>query len=72
MIKELFFLDFLFQSSDFIMLLLFFLITDLNLLIPTVFAQIFNPTAEFVKHTGISAKKGKTEIETHPITTYLS
>ena len=49
--------------------LLFFLITDLNLLIPTVFAQVFNPTAEFANHTGIPAKQGKTEIETHPITT---
>ena len=45
------------------MLLLFFLITDLYLLIPTVFAQICSPTAEFAKHTGIPAKLGKAEIK---------
>ena len=60
---------FLLEISDFIILLLFFLITELNLLIPAIFAQIFNPTTEFANHTGIPAKQGKTEIETHPITT---
>ena len=43
----------------------FFLIIDLNLLIPEVIAQI----AEVVIHIGIPSKEAKAEIEIHPVTT---
>ena len=44
------------------------LIIDLYFLIPAVVAQIFYPTAEQVMLTRISTKKGKTEMEIHPVT----
>ena len=43
----------------------FFLIIDLNLLIPAVITQIFNPIAELVITIGIPAKEAK--METHPV-----
>ena len=45
----------------------FFLIIDLYLLIPSVFAQIFNHTAELVIPIGIPSKEAKAEIEIHPV-----
>ena len=44
-----------------------FLITDLYFLIPAVFAQIFNPTAELIIPIGIPTKEAKAEIEKHPV-----
>ena len=46
---------------------LFFLLIDLYLLIPTVVAQIFNPTAELIIPTGIPTNKINTEMETHSV-----
>ena len=46
----------------------FFLIIDLYLLIPSVFAQIFIPTAELVIPTEIPTKAAKAETETLPVT----
>ena len=43
-------------------LFFFFLIIDLNLLIPAVIAQVFNPIAELVIPIGIPIKEAKTEI----------
>ena len=50
------------------MLLLFFLIIDLQLLIPAVITQIFIIAAELAIPTGIPIKEAKAEIETHPKT----
>ena len=47
----------------------FFLDIDLYFLIPAVLAHIFNPTAELSLLIGMSTKKAKLEIETHPVTT---
>ena len=47
--------------------LIFFLIIDLNLLIPAAIAQIFNPIAELLIPIGIQNKEAKAEIEIHPI-----
>ena len=47
---------------------LFFLIIDLYYLIPTVIAQIFNPTAELAIPTGTSTNEANAEIETQPLT----
>ena len=47
---------------------IFFLIIDLYFLIPAVITQIFNPIAELVIPTGISAKEAKAEMEMHPVT----
>ena len=44
-----------------------FLILDLHFLSPAVIAQIFNPVAELVTPIGISIKKAKAEMETHPV-----
>ena len=41
---------------------------DLNLLIPAVIAQIFNPTAELTMTIRITTKEAKAEMETHPLT----
>ena len=41
-----------------------FLIIDLYLLIPAVFAQIFNPTAELIIPIGIPTKEAKAERKT--------
>ena len=49
----------------------FFKIFDLYFVNPTFTAQTFNPTAELVMLIGIPAKEAKTEIETHPVTTYV-
>ena len=47
----------------------FFLDIDLYFLIPAVLAHIFNPSAELSLLIGMSTKKAKLEIETHPVTT---
>ena len=47
---------------------LFFLITDLYVVIPAVIKQIFNPTAELVIPIGIPAKEAKAEMETNHVT----
>ena len=47
--------------------LLFFLITDLYFLIPTVITQIFNPIVQLVVPIGIPTKEAKIEMETHPV-----
>ena len=47
---------------------LFFLITDLYVVIPAVIKQIFNPTAELVIPIGIPAKQAKAEMETNHVT----
>ena len=49
------------------MRLIFFLIIDLNLLIPVAIAQIFNPIAELLIPIGIPNKEAKAEIKIHPI-----
>ena len=46
---------------------LFFLITDLYFLIPTVITQIFNPIVKLAIPIGIPAKEAKSEMETHPV-----
>ena len=45
----------------------FFLIIDLHLLMPSVIAQILNPTAELVIPIGIPTKATKAEIQTNPV-----
>ena len=45
----------------------FFLINDLNLLIPAAIAQIFNPIAKLVIPIGIPSKEAKVENEIHPV-----
>ena len=47
---------------------LYFLIIDLYLLLPSVIAQIFNPTAELVIPTGTPTNDANAEIETQPLT----
>ena len=49
------------------MRLIFFLIIDLNLLIPAAIAQIFNPIAELLIPIWIPNKEAKAEIKIHPI-----
>ena len=49
------------------MRLIFFLIIDLNLLIPAAIAQIFNPIAELLIPIGITNKEAKAEIKIHSI-----
>ena len=49
------------------MRLIFFLIINLNLLIPAAIAQIFNPIAELLIPIGIPNKEAKAEIKIHPI-----
>lgn len=44
---------------------IFFLIINLNLLVPKFITQIFDPTAEFAMPIGILAKEAKVEIKTH-------
>ena len=46
-------------------LVFFFLIIDLNFLIPAVIAQIFNPIVELVIPILIPSKEAKPEIEIH-------
>ena len=46
---------------------MFFLIIDLRVLIPAVFAQIFNPVAQLVIPIGIPNIEAKAEIEIHPV-----
>ena len=48
-------------------LFLIFLITDLYFLIPAVITQIFNPVVDLVIPIGITTKKAKAEMETHPV-----
>ena len=59
-----FLLTVLFYRSYF----LFFLIIDLQFLIPSVIVQIFNSTAELVFPRGIPTKDAKAEIEANPVT----
>ena len=47
------------------MFLLLFLTIDLYVLVPTVIAQVFNPTAELVTTIGIPPKEAKAAIEIH-------
>ena len=49
------------------MLLLLFINYWLIFLIPTVIAQIFNPTAELVIPIWVPTKEAKGEMETHPV-----
>ena len=49
------------------MFLLFFLIIDLYFLLPTVIAQIFHLTAEFVIPVRIPTKSAKEEVKKHPV-----
>ena len=46
----------------------FFLIIDLDILIPAASAHIFNPIAELVIPVGIPKKESKAEAEMHPLT----
>ena len=46
----------------------FFLIIDLQFLVPAVIAQIFNPIAELIITIGIPTKEAKAEMETHLVT----
>ena len=46
----------------------FFLIFDLQFLIPAVIAQISNPNVELVILIGIPTKEAKAEIEMHLVT----
>ena len=46
---------------------MFFLITELNFLVPAAIAQFFNPMAELVILIGIPNKEAKEEIEIHPV-----
>ena len=48
-------------------LLLFFLVIELQFLIPVAIAQILNPIGELVIPIGIPSKEAKTEIEVHPV-----
>ena len=50
------------------MFFLFFLITDLYLLISAVIAQIFNPNAEFAIPAETAANEANAEIESQPLT----
>ena len=50
------------------MLFLFFLIIDLNYLIPAVIAQIFNAIAELVIPTGTQYNEANAEVATEPVT----
>ena len=46
----------------------FFLIIDLNFLVPAIITQIFNSIAELIILIGIPSKEAKAEIEMHPVT----
>ena len=46
---------------------MFFLYNLKILLIPALVAQIFIPTTELVKPTGIATNEGNAEIETQPV-----
>ena len=45
----------------------FFLINDLEFLIPAVIAQIFNPIVELVISIGIPTIEAKSEMKTNPV-----
>ena len=60
----LFYLDFA-DNTILSCLFFFFLIIDLNFLIPAVIAQIFNPIVELVIPILIPSKESKPEIEIH-------
>ena len=47
--------------------LLFFLIIEIQILIPAVIVQVFNTTAEFAIPTGTSTYDANAEIETAPM-----
>ena len=56
------------SSTIFSYFFFFFLIIDLYFLILAAIKQIIDPAAELVTPTGISTKKAKLEMETHPVT----
>ena len=61
--------NFIFAKDNVSSCVLFFLlIIDLYFIIPTVIAQIFNPTSELVIPIRISSKEAKAKIEIHPVT----
>ena len=50
------------------LLFLFFLIIDLHFLIPSMIAEIFIPTAEFVIPIGTQTNEANEKIKTQPLT----
>ena len=42
--------------------------TDFYILIPTMIAQIFSPTAELIMPTGTKTNEANAEIKTQPVT----
>ena len=66
MISMLFNLDFAYNTilSCFFF---FFLMIDLNFLVPAVITQIFNPIGELITPTGIPTNEEKAEMKTHPV-----
>ena len=57
-----------FATNTFHQFFLLFLITDLYFLIPTVYAQIFNPNAELVMTTETPTNGINKVIKTYPLT----
>ena len=59
------------NSTNLSCFFLFFLIIDLYILVPTVIAQIFNPTAKMAMAKRIPTKEAKPEMETYLVTAKL-
>ena len=59
--------NFFFHLVIFFYNIFFFLVIDLNLLIPAVIAHIINPITELVTRTGIPTKEEKADMETHSV-----
>ena len=59
--------NFFFHLVIFFYNIFFFLVIDLNLLIPAVIAHIINPIAELVIRTGIPTKEERADMETHSV-----
>ena len=53
-------------------MLLFFLISDLYILIPAFITRIVNPIAELEIPIGIPTKEAKAEMEKHPVTVEIN
>ena len=53
-------------------MLLFFLISDLYILIPAFITRIVNPFAELEIPIGIPTKEAKAEMEKHPVTSEIN
>ena len=53
-------------------MLLFFLISDLYILIPAFITRIVNPIAELEIPIGIPTKEAKAEMEKHPVTSEIN